>query len=90
MAHNLEQDSEENEAEVWPADKLPWESIKKADLVADNGWRTGLLAERASAVRDLIVAVQDSIFRDWVLAGYSLWDQLAWRDSFRCGEIDVG
>lgn len=89
VADYLEEDGEENEAEVGPSDKLPREAVQEADLVTDD-WRwAGLLAEGASAIRDLVVAEEDTVGGNWILARDSFGDELTRSHSFCRREVDV-
>jgi len=90
MIDHLEQNGEDNEAEVGPSDKLPGEAIEEANLVSDNGGWARFLAERASTVRNLSVVEEYAIGWDWVLARDSNRVQLAWCHSQCRSEVNVG
>jgi hypothetical protein len=90
MTDDLEQNSEQDEAEVGPSDQFPREAVKETNLVADNGRWASLLAERASAVRHFVVAIKNTVGRHWILAWHGFRVELAFSDAQISREIDVG
>ena len=89
MAHNLEQDSEDNEAEVGVADQFPREAVQEANLIGHDGRWARLLAERACTVLVISVAEKRAIGRYRILTRHSFRVQLTWRDALFRSEVDV-
>lgn len=63
VSEGLEQNREENKASVGPPDDFPRETIKEADIVADNRGRTGLLAVGATTILHVWVPPQSVVHR---------------------------
>ena len=90
VAHHLEQDREDDEAEVRVADQMPREAVQEANFVANYGRWARLLAEGAGAILDLRVAVKNAICINWVLTWHRFRVQLNWRDALLRSEVNVG
>lgn len=58
VLEDLEDQSEQDEAEVGVANQFPAEAVEEGNFVVDDGRRAHLLAEGARAVIDVVIAVQ--------------------------------